>query len=80
MTGGDGPGLEQELSRLFQRVNVRMKLECWSQFEVHGADQVVLSQKQQSLPVDLLGAELLGHILPPCTQSKTPSRVHLMYR
>lgn len=46
MTGGDGPRLEQEQSRLFQGVNVRMKLECWSQFEVHGADQVVLSQKQ----------------------------------
>lgn len=38
MTGGDGPCLEQEQSRLFQRVNVRLKLECWSQFEVHGAD------------------------------------------
>lgn len=71
--------VKEERSRVFQRVNVRMELERWAQFEVHGADQVVLGEKQQSLAVDLLGAELLGHTPPTCAH-KTSGCIHLMRR
>lgn len=37
-------------------------LERWSQFDVHAGHQVVLRQQQQSLAVDLLQSERLGHV------------------
>lgn len=62
--------IEEEQSGILQRVDVGVKFERWSMFEVHGADQVVLSQKQQSLSVDLLRAEGLGHIFPSCKERR----------
>ncbi|TNN58052.1 hypothetical protein EYF80_031724 [Liparis tanakae] len=52
-------------SVLLPGVDVGTQFECRSQFEVHGADQVVFGQKQQSLSVDFLGAKLLGYVLTP---------------
>ncbi|KAG7243751.1 hypothetical protein INR49_009513 [Caranx melampygus] len=42
-----------------ERVDVGAELQRRSQFKVHGADQVILSEKQQSLAVDFLGAKTL---------------------
>lgn len=49
-------------SLVLQRVDVGADLESWSQFDVHAGHQVVLGQKQQSLAVDLLQPESLGHV------------------
>lgn len=58
---------------IFQRVNVGAEFQCGSQFKVHGADQVVLCQEQQSLPVDFLGAKCFGYILPTWREERTVS-------
>ena len=49
------------------------EFQCRSQFKVHGADQVVLCQEQQSLPVDFLGAKRFGYILPTWREERTVS-------
>ncbi len=41
---------------------MRTDLESRPQFDVHAGHQVVLSQQQQSLAVDLLQPESLGHV------------------
>ena len=48
---------------VFQRVDVCAQFECRSQFKVHGADQVLLCEQQQSLAVYFLGTKLLGYNL-----------------
>lgn len=42
-----------------------------SQFEVHGAQQVILREQQQSLSVDLLGAKLPRYALTAWRGEKT---------
>ena len=49
------------------------EFQCRSQFKVHGADQVVLCQEQQSLPVDFLGAKRFGYVLTTWREERTVS-------
>ncbi|KAG7228978.1 hypothetical protein INR49_013211 [Caranx melampygus] len=52
------------------RVDVGAELQRRSQFKVHGADQVILSEKQQSLAVDFLGAKLFSYVLTTCREQE----------
>lgn len=47
---------------VFQRVDVGAEFECRTQFKVHGADQMILCEEQQSLTVYFLGSKLLSNI------------------
>lgn len=67
---------------VFQCVDVGTDLESWSQFDVHACHQVVLSQQQQSLAVDLLHPESFCHITAACSEKqhrdtvRNEARVH----
>lgn len=51
------------LLRVFEHVDACEDLECGSQFNVHGAHEVVLLQQEQGLSVNLLRAKLVCYLL-----------------
>lgn len=53
------------------------ELECGSQFKVHGADQVILCEKQQSLSIYFLRAKLLSYILTTWGEEKIDTGFNL---
>lgn len=67
-------------SCLLQRVNVGAQFQRGAQFKVHGADQVVLCQEQQSLSIYLLRAELLSYIPPTQTKEKMLKSKYDVYK
>lgn len=56
---------------VFQRVDVGAELQRRPQFKVHGADQVILGEEQQSLAVDFLRAKLFSYVLTTCREEET---------
>lgn len=50
------------LSLVLQGVDVGADLERWPQLDVHAGHQVVLSEQQQRLAVNLLQPEGLSHV------------------
>ena len=54
--------------RSLQCVNLGTDFKRRPQFDVHGTNEMVLGQQQQGLPIDLLGAELLGQLCTPCEE------------
>lgn len=65
------PRLSLSLSLVLQCVDVSTDLESRSQFDVHAGHQMVLGQQQQSLAVDLLQPESLGHVTAAWAQTQT---------
>ena len=49
-------------SSLTQAVDGGTDLESGTQLDIHGGDEMVLSQQQESLPVDFLGQKLGGQL------------------
>lgn len=62
---------------LTQAVDWGTDLESWTKLDVHGGDQVVLTQQQQSLSVNLLGEKLGGQLLAPLKWGDKPA--HLLH-
>jgi len=64
---------------VFEHVDACEDLERRTQFDVHGAHEVVLLQEQQGLAVDLLGPELVRYLLAACAWKNTTSikKTHL---
>ena len=60
--GRRSPGARPALGVL-EHADACVDLKGWPQLDVHGTHQVVLLEQQQSLPVDLLGTELLCDFL-----------------
>ena len=58
------------LLRVFEHVDACKDLECRSQFNVHGAHEVVLFQQEQRLSIDLLRAKLVCYLLTTCGNSR----------
>lgn len=58
------------LASLTQSVDGGTDLEGGPQFDVHGGDEMLLSQQQQRLPVDFLRQELSRQLLAACTQTR----------
>lgn len=61
-SSGPPPSLAARTSLVLQGVDVGADLERRPQFDVHAGHQVVLGEQQQRLAVDLLQAEVLGHV------------------
>lgn len=55
--------LGASLASLTQSVDRGTDLEGGTQFDVHGGDEMLLSQQQQSLPIDFLRQELSRQLL-----------------
>ena len=55
--------------RVFEHVDACEDFECRSQFNVHGAHEVVLLQQEHGLSVNLLRSKLVCDLLTACVNS-----------
>lgn len=55
---------------LAQAVDGGADFEGGTQLDVHGGDEMVLAEEQQSLPVDFLGQEVSGQLLAAWTTTQ----------
>lgn len=53
----------RETLRVFEHINLSKDFQCRTQFDVHGAHEMILFQEQQGLTVDLLRTELFSDLL-----------------